>query len=138
MSSSFLCYKYNIDFRFITWEALMSKRISACLLGGVISACICLVGSQIIFGFPKIEWSTISMTVANRLLLGFVIGISNWKIKHHLHGALLGLILSLTVSISFLPGDILKFFLYTGAGIFYGVMIDWLATDVFKSPKSSP
>ncbi len=37
------------------------------------------------------------MTVANRLLLGFVIGISSWRLKHHLHGALLGLILSLTV-----------------------------------------
>ena len=116
----------------------MKKRILACLLGGVISACICLIGSQIIFGFPKIEWSTISITVANRLLLGFVIGISSWNIKYYLHGALLGLILSLTVSVGFLPGEILKFFLYTGAGIFYGVMIDWLATDVFKSPKTRP
>ena len=113
----------------------MNKRISACLLGGLISACICLGGSQVIFGFPPIEWSTISMTVANRLLLGFVIGISSWRVKHHLHGALLGLILSLTVSIGFLPGEALKFILYTGAGIFYGIMIDWLATDVFNEPK---
>jgi len=75
------------------------------------------------------------MTVANRLLLGFVVGISSWKIKHHLHGALLGLILSLTISIGFLPDEFLKFTLYTGAGIFYGIMIDWLATDVFKAPK---
>ena len=114
----------------------MNKRILACLLGGLISACICLGGSHIIFGFPKIEWSTISMTVANRLLLGFVIGVSSWRIKHHLHGALLGLILSLTVSIGFLPDEVVKFILYTGAGIFYGIMIDWLATDVFKSPKT--
>jgi hypothetical protein len=114
----------------------MKKRIYSCLLGGLISACICLGGSQIIFGFPKIEWSTISMTVANRLLLGFVIGISSWRIKHHLHGALLGLILSLTVSIGFLPDETLKFILYTSAGIFYGIMIDWLATNVFKAPKS--
>jgi len=114
----------------------MKKRILASILGGVISACICLAGSQVIFGFPKVEWSTISMTVANRLLLGFVIGISSWKIKHHLHGALLGLILSLTVSIGFLPDETLKFYLYTGAGIFYGIMIDWLATNVFKASKS--
>ena len=114
----------------------MNKRISACLLGGLISACICLGGSQVIFGFPPIEWSTISMTVANRLLLGFVIGISSWRVKHHLHGALLGLILSLTVSIGFLPDELLKFFLYTSAGVFYGIMIDWLATDVFKAPKT--
>ena len=75
------------------------------------------------------------MTVANRLLLGFVIGISSWQLKHHLHGALLGLILSLTVSISFLPGEPLKFILYTGAGICYGVFIDWLATDLLNAGK---
>ena len=100
------------------WKETMKKRILACLLGGVISACICLVGSQVIFGFPKIECSTISMTVANRLLLGFVVGISSWKTKHHLHGALPGCILSLTVSIGFLPEESLTFTLYTGAGIF--------------------
>jgi hypothetical protein len=77
------------------------------------------------------------MTVANRLLLGFVVGISSWKIRHHLHGALLGLILSLTVSVGFIPNDMLKFVLYTSAGVFYGIMIDWLATDIFKAPKSS-
>jgi hypothetical protein len=64
-----------------------------------------------------------------------VIGISNWQIKHYLHGALLGLILSLTVSIGFLPGDIFGFSLYTSAGVLYGIMIDWLATNVFKAPK---
>ena len=115
---------------------MKKSRIMTCLLGGVISACICLAGSQIIFGFPVITWSTVSMTIANRLLLGFVIGISSWRIKYHLHGALLGLILSLTISIGFLPGDILKFFLYTGAGIFYGVFIDWFASDVFKSGRT--
>jgi len=52
------------------------KRIWFAVLGGVICACVCLAGSQIIFGFPGITWSTVSMTVANRLLLGFVIGIS--------------------------------------------------------------
>ncbi len=112
------------------------KRIWYCLLGGVISACICLVGSQIIFGFPDITWSTVSMTIANRLLLGFVIGISSWNIKYHWHGALLGLILSLTVSVGFLPGDLLKFALYTSAGIMYGVFIDWFASDLFKSGRS--
>ena len=77
------------------------------------------------------------MTIANRLLLGFVIGISSWRVKHHLHGALLGLILSLIVSIGFLPEEILKFFLYTSAGIIYGVFIDWFASDVFKAKRTA-
>jgi hypothetical protein len=107
------------------------------MLGAIISACICLAGSQIIFGFPGITWSTVSTTVANRLLLGFVIGISGWQLKHHLHGALLGLIISLTVSIGFLPGEPLKFFLYTGAGICYGIFIDWLSSDLLNAGKKS-
>jgi len=106
------------------------KRILCCLAGGVICAGVCLAGSQIIFGFPQITWETISITIANRLLLGFVIGISGWKIAKHWHGWLLGLILSLTISISFIPGDYLKFTLYTGAGIIYGVFIDWFASSV--------
>jgi len=114
---------------------MKKNRILICLSGGIISACICLVGSQVIFGFPEITWSTVSTTIANRLLLGFVIGISGWQLKHHLHGALLGLILSLTVSIGFLPEDPLKFILYTGAGICYGVFIDWLATDLINAGK---
>jgi len=104
------------------------------MFGGVISAIACLVGRQIIFGFPEILWENIAATVANRLLLGFVIGISGWKINYLLHGAILGLILSLSVSIGFLPINILSFFLYTSAGILYGIFIEWLATDVRKAP----
>jgi len=95
---------------------MKKNRILICLSGGVISACLCQTGSQILFGFPVITWSTVSMTIANRMLLGLVIGISSLRVKGHLHGALLGLILSLTVSIGFLPGEILKIFSLHGSG----------------------
>jgi hypothetical protein len=117
---------------------MKTKRVLASLLGGLISAAICLTGSQLIFGFTGVTWSTVSMTVANRLLLGFVIGISGWKIQRHLHGMLLGLIVSLTVSIGFLPDELLKFFLYTAAGILYGILIEIIATDVFNQPNRTP
>ncbi len=110
------------------------KRLLVCLLGGCISAAACLIGRQIIFGFPEILWENLAATVANRILLGFVIGISAWRINYKLHGALLGLLLSLSVSIGFLPDMVLGFFLFTTAGIIYGMFIEWLATDVFKAP----
>ena len=75
------------------------------------------------------------MAIANRLLLGFVIGISGWKIAKHWHGGLLGLILSLTISIGFIPGDQLKFTLYTSAGIIYGVFIDWFASSLLGAKR---
>ena len=116
---------------------MYKKRIWACMLGGVISAVICLIGRQIIFSFSDITWASVAATVANRLLLGFVIGISCWKINYLIHGAVLGLILSLSVSIGFLSNDLLPFFLYTVAGIFYGLIIEWLSTNLFKAPMRS-
>lgn len=113
---------------------MVSKRLWVCLSGGVIAAVMCIVGRQIVFGYPEITWDAVAATVANRLLLGFIIGISGWRINHFLHGALLGLILSLSVSIGFLPGNSLGFALFTIAGVFYGILIAWLATDLFKAP----
>ena len=108
------------------------------MFGGVISAILCLIGHQIIYSFPELTWDTLAMTVANRLLLGFIIGISGWRINHLLHGAILGLIVSLSASIVFFPDHILGFFLYTSPGILYGILIEWLSTDVFKSPMITP
>lgn len=116
---------------------MFKRRLWVCILGGGIAAVFCLVGRQIIFGFPEILWENIAATVANRLLLGFVIGISGWRINYLLHGAVLGLILSLSVSIGFIADDLLGFFLYTAAGVLYGVMIEWLATVVFKAPMTN-
>jgi hypothetical protein len=110
------------------------KRLLVCTLGGGLSAIFCLVGKQIIYGFPEITWDALAVTMANRILLGFIIGISCWRINYLLHGAILGLIVSLSVSIGFFPDKILGFLLYTPAGIVYGIMIEWLATIALKSP----
>jgi hypothetical protein len=113
---------------------MYKRRLWACVLGGFISATMCLVGRQIIFGFPDVTWENVAATVANRLLLGLAVGISCWRINHLVHGAVLGLIFSLSVSIGFLPSDLLPFFLYTAAGTFYGLSIEWLSTNVLKAP----
>jgi len=116
---------------------MYSKRLWACMLGGSISAAVCLIGRQIVFGFPEISSASIAALVANRLLLGFAIGISGWKLDRFLHGAALGLLFSLSVSIGFLPNSLLGFLLYTLAGTLYGVLIEWLATDVLRAPMRS-
>ncbi len=116
---------------------MYQRRFWVCLLGGAISAVICLVGRQIIFGFPEILWENIAATVANRLLLGFVIGISGWRINYLIHGAILGLVLSISVSIGFLPDNLLGFFLFTIAGVIYGLLIEWMSTIAFKAPMKA-
>ena len=112
-----------------------TKRVLICILGGAISAAFCVLGRQIIYGFSEITMQTIAHTVANRLLLGFVIGISSWRINHLVHGALLGFLFSLSVSIGYLPNGLIDFVAYTLAGTFYGVLIEWLSTDLFSAPK---
>jgi hypothetical protein len=110
-----------------------SKRLVICLLGGVLAAIICVIGGQIIFGFPGIDAPTLAASIANRILIGFIIGISGWKINYLLHGAVLGFIISITVSIGFLGSNNLGFGLYTSAGILYGIGIELLATKAFKT-----
>lgn len=112
------------------------KRLRACLLGGAISAVICFIGGQVIHGWPAITWQLLAAAVANRLLLGFVIGISAWHINYLLHGAVLGLLVSLTASIGFLSAGPVDFLLYTGAGVLYGLFIEFLATRSFKAPMA--
>ncbi|MBL7113503.1 MAG: hypothetical protein ISS19_16315 [Bacteroidales bacterium] len=110
------------------------KRVLACLLGGVLAAVICVIGGQIIFGFAGVDAAILASSIANRILIGFVIGISGWKIQYLLHGAMLGFIISITVSIGFIGSNNLGFVLYTTAGILYGVMIELLSTKIFKAP----
>ena len=113
------------------------KRLWACLLGGVISAAVCLIGRQLAFGFPPITMENVAATMANRVLLGFAIGISGWRIHHLLHGGVLGLFFSLSVSIGFIPSNPLGFFFFTTVGVLYGVFIEWLSTNVFKAPMKA-
>lgn len=110
------------------------KRLIVCTFGGVISAVICLVLKQLAFNFPEVTWEMIAVTMTNRILLGFIIGISCWNLNYLLHGAILGLIVSLSVSIGFLPDEIFGLFVYTLFGTLYGIMIEWFSTKVFKSP----
>lgn len=112
-----------------------TKRVLICVLGGAVSAAFCLLGRQVIYRFSEVTMQTIANSVANRLLLGFVIGISCWRIDHLVHGAVLGFLFSLSVSIGYLPEGRIDFVVYTLAGTFYGVLIEWLATDLFSAPK---
>jgi hypothetical protein len=116
---------------------MYSKRLGACLLGGAVSALVCLIGAQIIHGNPPISWETVSYTMANRVLLGFIIGLSAWHLHYLLHGALLGLIVSLSISIAFVARP-MDFALYTAAGVVYGLFIEFFATRIFRAPMMRP
>jgi hypothetical protein len=111
------------------------KRLVICIIGGIIAAFICIMGMK---SSGKIEITTTILLsgIGNRILIGFVIGISGWKINYLLHGALMGLIVTLSSSIVMLPDNMSGFLMYTVAGIVYGLIIELCATKFFKAPMA--
>ena len=72
-------------------------------------------------------------SIGNRILIGFVIGISAWRIHYLLHGALIGLIVTLSMSIGILLDSVTGFFVFTVFGLIYGFLIELFATKIFKA-----
>jgi len=113
---------------------MYKKRLVVCLAGGLVAGAMCLAGRQIMFRAPDVTWDAVAYTVANRFLLGFVLALSGWRINRLAHGAIVGLLVSLSVSLGFLFSDPVRCATYTAAGVLYGLLIEWFASDVFKAP----
>lgn len=105
------------------------KRMLLAIVGGIICAVICAIGKKYLN--PTITLSVLlSSAIGNRILMGFVIGISQIKINYLLHGALIGLVVTLSYSIGMLTENIQGFIIYTVVGIIYGVFIEFFVTKV--------
>ncbi len=111
-----------------------TKRLGIGILGGVIAAVICVAGGMVQGYVTEISVPYLAASVLNRIIIGFVIGISGWRINYLIHGAVIGLLISLISSLKLLSVDMTQFVMYTGAGILYGIGVEILATKVFKSP----
>ena len=78
------------------------------------------------------SWSIIF----SRALLGFVIGISAWKINYVLHGIILGFIVSIPMALGALATKGFRVFLATLImGIIYGFLIELITHFVVKEKK---
>ncbi len=109
------------------------KRLIICIIGGIVAAFICIMGMKNT-GSVEITTTILLSGIGNRVLIGFVIGISGWKINYLLHGVLIGLIVTLSTSIVMLPDNNMPgFLMYTVAGMIYGFLIELFATKVFKA-----
>ncbi len=114
---------------------MSKKRLIICIIGGIVAAFLCVMGMK---SSGRIELSTSIMmaSIGNRILIGFVIGVSSWKINYLLHGTLIGLIVTLSSSLVMLPDNMSGFWMYTIAGLVYGLLIELFATKVFKAPMA--
>ncbi len=110
-----------------------TKRLTVCTVGGIVAGIICTVGGHLSGNLEALTFSAVAPTFFNRVMLGFVIGISTIKINYLLHGILIGLLVSLISSIGFTGPGLTGFILFTAAGIIYGFLIELFATRIFRA-----
>jgi hypothetical protein len=112
----------------------MNKRLVISILAGAVLGIFCIIGISIRLGFTGNELFILA-TWVNRVIIGLVIGLAPYyKINNTtkniiFRGALFGFIISgsffLATEFKDMPGFI--------AGIFYGIIIDFISTKYEKS-----
>lgn len=118
---------------------LNSKRLIIATLMGVISGFICFALAS--SGPEPLPIAVAYQIILSRVLLGFAIGISIFKMGHWaIHGAVIGLIFSIPMAISsFMAPENPEFshstmFISTLVmGIIYGILIEFVTTVLFKA-----
>lgn len=110
------------------------KRLILSLIGGIICSIICAIGRKYLI--PSITLSALMVSAfGNRILIGFVIGVSRLKIHYVLHGALIGFIVTLSYSIGMIfENNVQGFIIYSLIGTTFGILIELFVTKLFKSP----
>lgn len=112
----------------------MKKRMIVSILTGAILGIFCIIGLSIRIGFAGNELFILA-TWINRLIMGLVIGLAPYyKIKNNtqnilLRGAFFGFIIGGSF---FLATDFKDTFGFIAA-IFYGIIIDFIATKYEKN-----
>jgi len=112
-------------------------RLIVSIVLGFIFGIICWLSTR---SSPRMEIElTLAMILGiifNRAMIGFVIGISGLKrLNFFLHGIIVGLVVTLPMSIYPLAGgEITGFILLEVAGAVYGLLIELIVTKLFRAP----
>jgi hypothetical protein len=117
-----------------------TRLLVTTLLGFVFGVVCWLITSS---GQPHMPASMAWSVIFSRALIGFVIGISAWKINYMFHGIILGFIVSIPMALGSLSFQGIKIFLATLImGIIYGFLIELITHLIIKekspaAPESS-
>ncbi len=118
---------------------LNTKRMIIATIMGVVCGFICFAFAS--SGPASLPVAVAYQLILSRVLLGFAIGISIFKMGHwSIHGALLGLIFSLPLAVSGFMAPENPQFTHTSMfiatlvmGIIYGLLIEFVTTVLFKA-----
>ncbi len=104
------------------------KRLAVATVLGVLAGLFCAWGAAARgFGF----W-TLAATVANRTLIGVAIGISGLRWPWWVHGAVIGAVFGLPLSLSAVPGG--GFWVLEVASVVYGLVIEAVLSRLLRWP----
>jgi hypothetical protein len=108
----------------------MQKRVMLATILGLVCGVICLLLGHYAGGT---EWSVpfVLSGLANRGMMGVVIGVAAVKMSPFLRGPMFGLLMSLGPAIALYTPD--KTVPYIVAGTIYGFLIDVLTSKAFKA-----
>ena len=113
-------------------------RLISSVILGTIFGIVCWLGiSYSPFAAVDMTLALILGTILNRSLIGFCIGISNWKKMNYLvHGLVMGLIVTIPLSIfPLVAGQIVMGFVSLEiAGAVYGLLTELIVTKLLKAP----
>lgn len=114
---------------------MYAKRFWLCLICGIVAGLIC--GWTGCSQTPKdIRTMVFLSALLNRTFIGFVLGISAWKMGWALHGMVIGFLGTLPMSFPLIfnaQAGFGVFAMYTIAGIVWGFLIELVASALFKA-----
>ncbi len=121
---------------------MTAKRFYIAVLMGIILGIIaCLIAGGV--SPDPLAKKVLANIFVSRVLIGFVIGISAWKMGWFLHGVLMGLIVGLPFSLSAMAMQVPGmgkwgiFFLTCALGVVYGFIIELVTSVFFKAEQPS-
>ena len=118
------------------YNSLSMKKLTKRIIVATIAGILCGIWNYYntaVLGKMEIPLAMIISMVGSFGLIGFMIGVSSLKLKWIWHGAFLGFIGTLPVSLpAILLGTPEPFLILSLTGIFYGVIIELFTTVIFK------
>ena len=115
---------------------MSTKRVVIATIMGVVSGVVCW---QLASSGGTLPWNISASIFLSRVMLGFAIGISAWKMAWWLHGIVMGVIFSLPGAIAGMSNPEKGFFILIGTiamGVIYGIVIELVTSILFKAKQS--
>jgi len=112
----------------------MTKRVIITTILGLIAGILCYIGTK---SSTQIEYN-LAMTIENifnRMIIGFLIGVSGWKMDWAIHGITMGFIGGSPLWLASIQSGINALIIMLIASIVWGILIELITTKVFKAPQ---